>query len=193
MLALLSKLQLVGLTDVEVEVSLKDFEDFVSKASDETSELSEEIKNLANNLNNKAPILIGSEHLVGTVYAIKNQFNESAKTFSAIFELPELNHHLMEGLGHPDDLGNFLSFLFFESDLYSERVKKRYALTRDVLSKNNVGSLTYKLKSASKLSQVFETLCVGSMVVFTIAKKLEIDPTVIPWVDYFKAKLSSLP
>jgi glucose/mannose-6-phosphate isomerase len=144
----------------------------------------------ANSLKGKIPILVASEHLFGTVYTTKNQFNENAKTFSSIFELPELNHHLMEGLSNPIKQKELLKFVLYNSELYDSKVQKRYKVTAKVLEKNNIDYMMYKPLSKKRLSQVFETLIFGSFVVYFLTKLYEIDPMEIPWVDYFKEQLA---
>lgn len=146
-------------------------------------------KRLAHELKNKMPILTTSEHLAGAAHAVKNQLNESAKTFALLFDIPELNHHLMEGLRNPAKAKEYWQFLFFESDLFEARVKSRYPITKKVLDKNEVGYSSYKLSSKTKLAQVFELLALGSYLQYYLAALYEIDPLPIPWVDYFKKEL----
>jgi glucose/mannose-6-phosphate isomerase len=95
----------------------------------------------------------------------------------------------MEGLANPTENKNILYFIFFNSNLYSPRVEKRYPLTIDVVKQNNIPSHEFQPFSNDKLSQVFETLIFGSFLVYYLAKNYSINPTVIPWVDYFKKKL----
>ncbi len=59
-----------------------------------------------------------SEHLVGSCHSFKNLLNETAKTFAVLFDIPELNHHLMEGLKNPSRIREFFKFVFFESELF---------------------------------------------------------------------------
>ena len=134
--------------------------------------------------------MVASEHLIGTAHTIKNQFNESAKTFCALFDIPELNHHLMEGLKNPAKLKELFTFVFINSNKYTERVQKRYPITSNVVEKNGVSFQMFSPRSENKLSQVFETLVFGSFIVFYLTKKYSIDPMAIPWVDYFKQELA---
>lgn len=53
----------------------------------------------ATGFENKLPIVIGAEHLTANTLITRNQFNETSKTFSAFYIVPDLNHHLMEGVG----------------------------------------------------------------------------------------------
>jgi hypothetical protein len=69
-------------------------------------------------------------------------------------------------------------------------VQKRYPLTKKVIEKNDISSFSYTPRSETKMNQVFETFVFGSMLVYFLAKSKKIDPTSIPWVDYFKEQLS---
>lgn len=189
-LALLSKCQFIHLTDDEINQAVSNLNSLSQEFDIRSPEEVNIAKKLAKKLKGKIPVLIASEHLVGAGHAVKNQFNETAKTFSTLFDLPELNHHLMEGLRNPAEAKQFLQFLFVESLLYSSEVQKRYPLTKEVVEKNEVGYSSYVLKSSKKLDQIFELLCLGSFLSFYLAMLYGIDPQPIPWVDYFKKELS---
>lgn len=182
---------------VILNVSSEEIDDAISVSFSLLTEYHENApveKNLAHSfarsLKGRLPVLVASEHLVGTVYTIKNQFNENAKTFSFLFDIPELNHHLMEGLKNPEKQRGILKFIMFSSDLYSERIRRRYPVTANVLEKNMIDHAVYKVRSEKRLSQVFETLIFGSFVVFYLTKLYKIEPLGIPWVDYFKEQLA---
>ena len=149
----------------------------------------EKATTFAKNLEEKIVLIIASEHLVGTAHAIKNMFNESAKTMAAFFDLPELNHYLMEGLAYPKSNKENLKFIFVESSLYGKRVQKRYPLTRDVVRKQDISYLEIKLRGETKMAQTFELLTLGSLMVYALTKIYGIDPIKIPWVDYFKKEM----
>ena len=151
-----------------------------------------DVETYSQELYQKIPILISAEHLKGISHSFKNQLNENAKTFSLLFDIPELNHHLMEGLANPKEAKNLLHFLFFESDLYSDKIQKRFPLTKDVVEKNGISTSVYKLKGSTKLEQIFEILKFGSLISLELSKKYEVDITSIPWVDYFKNELSKM-
>ena len=74
-------------------------------------------------------ILIGAQFLTGSVHAFCNQLNENAKNMASYFALPELNHHLMEGLGFPSSNKSNLVSLFINSGLYDKRLQLRFELT----------------------------------------------------------------
>lgn len=147
-------------------------------------------KTIAKKIKNKIPVLIASEHLYGAAHAFKNQLNENAKAYSNIFDIPELNHHLMEGLKFPAKARELLYFVFYKSDLYRKELKKRYDITADVVSKNGYPYTIFSPITKTKITQVFETLTFGSFVSFYLAALHGVDPSKIPWVDYFKDQLA---
>ncbi|OGM01914.1 hypothetical protein A2115_00505 [Candidatus Woesebacteria bacterium GWA1_41_8] len=192
-LFLLGKGNYIHLGESEVESLIAIAEKFVSEYSVRTPISQNPAKALANTLKGKATVLVASEHLVGISHAFKNQLNENSKAFAVLFDIPELNHHLMEGLSNPKEIKPLLEFLFVFSRLYSQPVRKRYPLTAEVVEKNDISTKTIELLSESKLEQIFEMLILGEYVSFYLSCLYGIDPTPIPWVDYFKKALLANP
>lgn len=188
-LSLFKKTGLLTLGEQEIESAVDVMNNFLGEYHENTPSANA-ASDFAIKIKNRVPIFIVSEHLVGVVHAVKNQLNENSKTFSLLFDIPELNHHLLEGLKHPARAREIFKFIFVLSDSYSPKVKKRYPLTREVVEKNGYECLDYSLKSDSRISQVYEMLIFGSFVSYYLAKDYGIDPTEIPWVDYFKEKLA---
>ena len=189
-LAVLSKCEFINLLDSEIEDATGEAEKFISDYGVHAPENQNVAKLLAKKLKGKVPIIVASEHLLGSAHAFKNQLNENAKTFSGIFDIPELNHHLMEGLRNPYEIKKILHFLFVESHHYSKRVQLRYPLTKGVIEKNDIEADFYKTRASKKIIEIFELLVFSSYVSFYQAMLYGLDPTPIPWVDYFKQELS---
>src|SRR3990172_2040928 len=93
---------------------------------------------LARDLSGKAIAIICAEHLKGAAHAFRNQLHENAKTFAVMFDLPELDHHLLEGLTYPPALGDHLSVLFINSSHYHPDVSLRFTLTEEKVKKKNL-------------------------------------------------------
>jgi len=192
-LAVLSKCEFIVNSDEEMREAIKTLRKLLSDFAPERDVNANVAKKLAWELRDKAIFMVASEHLVGVAHAVKNQLNETAKTFSGLFDLPELNHHLMEGLRNPAPIREHMKFLMFESELYDERIKMRYPITKEVLVKNEVNVIAYEVGARARLGQVFEVLALGSFLSLYLAVLYDVDPSVIPWVDYFKQKLASMP
>lgn len=187
-LAILSRYGFIQWEDKVSEIT-QTLKDFIKRYDEENNDLNI-AKYIAKKLKGKIPILFASEHLLGITHAFSNQVNENSKTFSAHFDIPEANHHLMEGLGFPKKARELLTFFFIESNKYSPEVIKRYPITAEVIEKNGYPTLSYQTLSEDKYCEIFEILVLCSFISYYLAMENDIDPTPIPWVDYFKEKLS---
>lgn len=177
---ILKSIGLVHTTDEEVKKA-------INELREHTSAIKHHARDGAKELMDTIPVIFAAEFLGGNAHIIRNQFNETAKSFSTFSELPELNHHSLEGLKNPK--GKKLTALFITSDLYSDVLEKRIELTKDVVSKNVIPYLEYEAKGTIKLSQVLNVLSYGGYVTLYLALLYGQDPSVIPWVDYFKEQL----
>ena len=136
------------------------------------------------------PVLVYSEHLTNLGRFTRNQIHETAKTLALAHEIPELNHHLMEGLEFPDTNKEKVYFVFFESNLYSEKINKRIAVTKDVLSKQGIKYKTVDMDGESKLAQTLIGMQRAMYLAYTLGIIHEKDPSDIKWVNYFKEQLA---
>ena len=147
-------------------------------------------KQLALQTVDKSVWYVASEHLVGNAHVGVNQMNENAKRFAGFFSVPELNHHLMEGLKVPSSNSQTLLFVLIESRAYDARVQKRYAIGQRVLEQYRIPYAVYHTQAKKPLAQVFEVLAPTSFASFYSALLAGIDPTAIPVVDFFKQQLN---
>lgn len=148
------------------------------------------LKQLANTLLDTHPFIVTSEFLRGFGNGFANQINETAKMISDSRHIPELNHHMMEGLKRPDTLHKNGLFVFVLSNLYSDVTKKRFRITKEVVEKQQVKTLEINLSGPSRLAQVLEAYTLSGYTTFYMAMRYDTDPVSIPWVDYFKAQLA---
>lgn len=159
------------------------------KVLDERNEeMQEYAGSFISDLKNKTIIYIASEHLSSNAHISRNQMNETAKAFAEYHLIPELNHHLLEGLTYPKN--NNLMFLFFNSPYYFARNTKRFAVTKDVLEKQNCVFKNVQIKASNRLEEFLLYLQFGSYISFFMGIENGLDPSLIPWVDYFKKELA---
>ncbi len=149
-------------------------------------------KTLAQQLHQKLVVLVAAEHLLGSAYIFKNQLNESAKNFAVLFSIPELNHHLLESLSHPNTNSHHLLFLFFTSPQYFTRNQSRFDITQTIVTNQHIPTTTYTPTTSSKLDQAFETLTFTSYVAIYLSILNHVDPGPNPWVDQLKQQLKHL-
>lgn len=174
----------LGLTDLKMAEIKSAIANLAPPSFSDASKLAEE-------LGGCAPIVVAAGFLEGNAHVFVNQINETCKTFSEWHSIPELNHHLMEGLKRPA-LGKYLKFLFVESDLYTKEISSRIKITKNVVEKNKIRYAGYKARGKIKLEQVLNFLTFGSLVGLILAIDYEEDPVSIPFVDYFKSELRKM-
>lgn len=144
---------------------------------------------LAQKIKGRSVFIIGSEHLRGNAHVMANQINECTKAFAAPFFIPELNHHLLEGLDNIYKTRNAWTAIFLESRNYDSRNARRFAITEDVFKKQGI-SVHRVAFSGAPADEALAVMSFGAWLSYYGALLLGIDPQVIPWVDYFKKKLA---
>lgn len=155
-------------------------------------EIKNEAEQMAKKIFNKYPYYIVSEFLTGVGNAIANQTNETAKSISSFRIIPELNHHLMEGLKNPKEQVKASLFIFFFSKLFSPAIQKRFLITKEVVEKNNIETLWYELKGQAKVEQAIELMIFGNYLTMSLSTLYGENPATVPYVDYFKKKLKEI-
>lgn len=191
LLAILDKLGLIDVSDSTLESTISSLNQGNNSYGVKQKLQKNKAKQLAMKWQQKIPIIVASEFLTNVGRVIRNHLHESSKSFAAFHEIPELNHHLMESLKNPFENENLLNFLFINSSLYSSRIAKRFKVTMDVVKQNKITIDDFIPLSLDKIAQAMESIQFGAYVSFYLAMLYNIDPTPIPWVDYFKAQLSS--
>lgn len=165
--------------------------DDLTTAIDEVRNAHEETKAraqaMAAELEGWIPCVFAAQHLIGNAHILRNQFNETSKSFAAFEDVPELNHHLMEGLKYP--LDKKLKAILLNSSLYEPKHRKRMELTADVIRQNGMPCIEYEAPGSTKLSQVYNVLAFGGYLSLYLGLIHGVDPSLVPWVDYFKANL----
>jgi glucose/mannose-6-phosphate isomerase len=147
-------------------------------------------KSVASNFTSTIPVLIGARPLLGSVHAGRNVINEIGRTFAVYFDLPELDHHLVEATGYPKNLFQNLYYLFLESDLYNERVKTRINVTKELFDTQKLKYEEFKLQGKTKLTQALEIPHFCAWVALNLSFLNGEDPGPEPWIIKLKEKLS---
>lgn len=187
---LFAKAGLITLTDEMYQQVLTTIADTHTKASISIKQQQNIAKILAFNLLNKIPVITVSEHLEGAAHVFANQLHENAKTFAEYRVIPELNHHLMEGLVFPESADTTLQFLTIHSDLYHRQNQLRMTLTEEVIERSSLEFISHQLESESNIAQVFELVTLGAYTAFYLAMLYNQNPIPYLQVDWFKNELT---
>jgi glucose/mannose-6-phosphate isomerase len=188
-LAMVSKAGVVDITKQDIAYLAKEMNVIINQANVNVPTEKNPAKMLAKKLYGKKIVFAAARHLLGAAHVTKNQMNENAKNFTTIFDIPELNHHLMEGLRFPKSNQKDLLFLFVNSTLYPKRIQQRFTITQNIVKENKVQYVDWQARSSTFLSQAFESIQFGGYVEFYLAMLNGINPAPIPYVDKFKVDL----
>ena len=181
LLGLLQKIGVVKFDETKIEAAIE-------KLLAQSNDLKLKAMQDAPNYESKLPIVIGAEHLTANTLILRNQFNETSKTFSAFYIVPDLNHHLMEGLAFPTNSN--LVFIIINSGNYSDKIKRRMELTADVIKQNKHEVVSVQTTGANLYENFMEMLAYGTYLTLYLGLVNNQNPAINPWVDYFKEKLA---
>ncbi len=179
-----------------INVSQEDIDTVIATVTETTQECAIEnpadgnpAKLLAYHIVDKRPIIVAADFLEGAAHVSANTTNENAKAFADYKVIPEINHHLMEGLRFPGTNSGTHLFVFVMSLLYHERNRIRVELTQEIVEENEIETMQLPLKGLTKLAQAFELITIFAHASFYLSLLEEINPTPIPFVDKFKVEL----
>ncbi len=182
-LGLLGLLNKIGLITIEAH----EISDAITRLKDKMQDFKNKAMNDVRDFEDTIPIIVAAEHLSGSAQILRNQFNETSKFFSAFYLVPDLNHHLMEGLQFPDD--SKLYFIVLKSLNYSKQNTKRMELTVEVIKKNNHKVFEFECSGQTLYDDFLEVLSYGSYLTLYLAFLKDQNPSGNPWVDWFKGEL----
>jgi glucose/mannose-6-phosphate isomerase len=188
-IALLAKAGIINLTATDVREVVDSIKTARGKYQQSIGQTQNLAKQLAWESLNRRPILVGAEHLEGAIHTSTNQFNENAKIFADYKIVPEMNHHLLEGLDHPSSNESSHLFIFVNSQLYQKRNQDRLQLTQQLVAKHQISTREINLQAKTRLAQAFESISLFAYSNFYLSMLEGIDPSPIPSVDWFKTEL----
>ncbi len=146
---------------------------------------------LAKRMKGKTIAIVSGPLFAGNAQTLRNQFNESAKQSSFFLTVSDMNHHALEGLSFPKSNRKRLIALFIESNLDDQKIQKRINLSQEIFRQNRVSVVKYQLSAKTKIEQGLELLQFGGYLSYYVSIINHVDPSKIPFVDWFKKKLSN--
>lgn len=192
MISLLAKTGLLSLTDEHIESVVLTINKQIEQCKVEIRTEENPAKALAFLMIDRRPVFVASDFLEGAVHVSTNQHNENAKAFADYKVVPEINHHLLEGLAYPKSNASTHLFIFIQSMLYHPMNIIRVNLTQKIVEDNGIETFAVPLQSKSKIEQTFELITLLGFAGFYLAMLEGIDPSPIPFVDSFKVELKQL-
>jgi len=188
-IGLASKASLISLTQAEIDQVVSTIAEVVAANTVEIAVDQNQAKQLAFEMVDRKTLLVGAEFLTGAIHTAANQANENAKAWTDYAIIPEINHHLMEGLKFTGGLQHTGLVIFLQSKLYHPQNQKRVALTQEIFEEAGMQTQLISLKSPTPLTQVFEAITLLGFANFYLSMLHGINPSPIPIVESFKKRM----
>lgn len=189
-LAIFKKLQVINLSSEEIGQILEYLMVLNESFWPEVESARNLAKNIASELVDCLPVLVAADFLSANTHILANQINESAKNLAAYYPIPELNHHLLEGLKFPLIITAKTKFLFFNCNLYSAKISRCFVITQKILKKQQIKFIDYTICSNNYLATALEILLLGSWTSYYLTILNKQNPLTLPYIDLFKKELA---
>ena len=189
-LGLLERAGLVKIKESELNSMMSCMGEVIDSCAVDVKTSDNPAKTIAKAIADRSVIIVSSEHLTGNAHILSNSINENGKQFATNFQLPELNHHLLEGLTYPKVYSKNSVAVMLRSELYNARTQKRYDITADIFEQQGVSVVEYRAAGATRLDEVGEVLQFGSYVAWYLAMENKAVTTDIPFVDALKRRMA---
>jgi len=189
LLAVARSLGLMPGLEREAEEALAVMADLQEQISEGTPAVQNPVKQVAQRLHGKLPVIYGAGFLTPVAHRWKTQLNENSKAWSFYEELPEANHNAILGYELPRDTVLNTAVVFLQSNLVHPRVQLRYDFTQRMLEKAGVDVLTVGARGQSALAQMLSLVLFGDHVSCYLALLNGVDPSLTTAIDNLKAWL----
>lgn len=192
LLALFSKLEIIGRKDQEIAEAIKTLEDIRDKSSGSRVRGGKNIaKRIAREFYGKYPIIYGGQDRIDAVVTRwRGQIAENSKALSSSHVLPEMNHNEIVGWENPGKLiRNFIVMILRDREDHP-RTSLRMDITKKIIEKERVRVLELSSEGKSSLARIYSLIYTGDFTSYYLAVLNRRDPTPVDRVTYLKKELA---
>lgn len=153
----------------------------------ESETIHHEAKKLAALLNTKVGIFYAGPNYEGVAVRARQQFNENAKMLCWHHVIPEMNHNELVGWGGGDN--RFVAVFLNTNDLIP-RNKKRYDITKDLISKKDAEVFEITAKGDTQIQRSLYLINLVDWSSYYLSEIKKVDIMDIKVIDFLKDELS---
>jgi glucose/mannose-6-phosphate isomerase len=190
LLGILQALGIAGGLEADLEEALAILETQGVDLVPENPQAHNEAKQLALELADCLPIIVGAGPLAAVARRWKTQFNENSKTWACFEPLPEMNHNALSGIHFPPEMADRVHVLFLRNAGLHPRNQLRLDLTMEILEKQGISCQPVSIPGSSKLAQVLSAIQLGDYVSCYLALLNAVDPTDIQDIIGLKQRMA---
>jgi len=150
-------------------------------------------KQLAWELLDRVPLVIGSGAMAAVARRWKTQFNENGKSDAIFDALPEASHNTIVGFDYPADMQDQLCVVFLTGSADHPRDRLRATLLGQHLDTLHVTHRAVACDAPGRLAAALQGIVFGDLVSVYLAVLYGVDPTPVEAISTLKAELARLP
>nr|PZN38354.1 MAG: bifunctional phosphoglucose/phosphomannose isomerase [Bacillota bacterium] len=175
----------------EFEAAVAEMARIGEECRPETPAAQNRAKQLAEALAPYIPVIYGfADHYDAVAWRIKNQLGENGKYMAFWNTIPHLHHDEAVGWEMQPELCRHLGFLLLrDPEAESEKMKKRWEATEEILRQRMGRVETLWASGQGRLARMLSLVMVGDFFTIYMAIRKGVDPTPVPIIDLFKAKV----
>jgi glucose/mannose-6-phosphate isomerase len=185
-----SIVQLVKVLESYKLISSECFNEFLPTAAfleAHTSEIQEIAREMVNIINNTTNVLYAEAPYESVALRGKQQFNENGKFLCRYHVIPEMNHNELLGWGSGSQND---SVIFLQTEDMHPSNKKRFELTREIVSKKTDKVISVHAKGSNKMERSMYLIYVLDWASNYLGLARNEDVTEIRTIDYLKGELA---
>lgn len=191
LLHVLASLQQISDPSLAVQAAANRLEDLAGRLGPDSGGDENQCAVLAAKLHDKLPLIYASTSpLEGVAWRWKGQFSENSKMLAFANTFPELNHNEIVGWGLNKALQERLQVVYLRDQGEHPRIKRRFAITRQILSTQTDPVIEVWSEGESLLERLFSLVFVGDLTSLYLAVANGVDPTPVINIDILKERLA---
>jgi len=147
-------------------------------------------KQLAVEIYDRVPVVVGAGPLAPVARRWKSQFNENSKGWSYFEVLPEMNHNAVSGIHFPPGVAEQMYMLFLTGASVHPRNRLRFERTQEVFEGQGILCRRVEAPGQTTLAQILTAIQLGDYASVYLAALYGTDPTAIDDIVGLKRRMS---
>jgi glucose/mannose-6-phosphate isomerase len=143
-------------------------------------------KEMAEQIGDSTPVIMGSGLTAPVAYRWKCQINENAKIPAYSATLPEADHNELEGWSGAD--GRFAAVFLGDRDQHP-RERKRFELTAKSIEPHASAVITIETDGQTRTERLLHTVLLGDLLAIELATARGVDPEAVEVLEGFKQEM----
>jgi glucose/mannose-6-phosphate isomerase len=156
--------------------------------SEQSSDLQARAAEIAEQLGESIPIVVGADLTGPVARRWKTQINENAKCPTFFSELPEANHNEICGWD-----GDAFSAVMLEDADQHPRLRRRFELTGEAIGSAGATVVGLETQGETRIARLLWATMLGDLVSLKLAEARGVDPLPVEAIEGFKAALAGAP